>query len=105
MEVKVNAEQWKSLTSTDQTKMAEILQTQFQAKIVPDTSIPPVDPKHLTIHKTFGILDDLLGPIKKPACDVAQAAAVAACATLSGSVAIAACVAAAQAAGDACRNG
>ena len=96
MEIKVNDQEWKGVSSEDQKNINNIMSSYFKGgKITPDAATPP----------SPGVAKGLIpNPFCKPACDIAEAAAVAACAGLSGPAA-AVCVAAAHIAGDACRNG
>jgi hypothetical protein len=101
MDIKVNEAQWQSLSQSEKDNITQIVTGHFKgASIVPDAATPAVDVATMTAQGLLG----LPNPFCKAACDIAQAAAVAACSTIGGPIAIAACIAAAQAAGDACRN-
>src|SRR5574343_114851 len=101
MEIKVNETQWQGLSKSEQENITRIVTGHFkQASISPSVNTPPVEIREVT---TEGFLN-LPNPFCKAACDIAQAAAVAACSTVGGPIAVAACIAAAQVAGDACRN-
>ncbi len=98
MEVRVNSSDWKELEAVDQAKVRQAIQKHFaSAQIVPDPAAPKA--KIASVVKDGGIFS---GPCKL-ACDAAEAAAVAACASLPGPAA-AICIVAAHAAGEACRN-
>ncbi len=97
MDIKVNEAQWQSLSPSEKENITKIVTGHFKgASIFPDAATPAVD----ATRGGFG----LTNPFCKAACDIAQAAAVAACSTIGGPIAIAACIAAAQIGGDACRN-
>jgi hypothetical protein len=100
MEIKVNDIQWNNLTEAERDNISQIMTGYFkEAALVPDSATPVMDLNQMTT-QLFG----LTNPFCKAACDIAQAAAMAACTTVGGPVAVAACTALAQAAGDACRN-
>jgi hypothetical protein len=68
--------------------------------LTPDAAAPQAAPAGAALPQVQGF-----GPFCKIACDVAQAAATAACtATIEAPPVLVLCIAAAQAAGDACRN-
>jgi len=95
MDIKVNEAEWNALNKTEQQKIKDIVSGHFKgANIVPDTATPAsgVNTKGL-----------LTGPCKI-ACGIAEAAAVTVCAGLQNPIAVVACMAAAQAAGDECRR-
>jgi hypothetical protein len=101
MDIKVNEAQWQGLSQSEKDNITQIVTGHFKgASIVPDAATPAADVAAMT---TLGFLD-LPNPFCKAACDIAQAAAVAACSTIGGPIAVATCIAAAQIAGDACRN-
>ena len=101
MEIKVNDAQWHGLSQSEKDNITQIVAGHFKgASIVPDPATPAIDQDEM---KTAGFLG-IPNPFCKAACDIAQAAAIAACSTVGGPIAVAACIAAAQAAGDACRN-
>ena len=85
----------KSLSPDDQQRIARILQTTGLAKYSPDLPAGAQAFKGGPEAASFN-------PCKM-ACDVAQAAAIAACSSL-GPILAPLCVAAATAAGDACRS-
>jgi hypothetical protein len=95
MEIKINEAEWKNLSKDEQSKLTNIVSGYFkEAKLVPDASAPA----------SPNVAQAQLGnPFCEIACGVAEAAAVAACAGLPGPAA-AVCIAAAHAAGDACRK-
>lgn len=97
MDIKVNDVEWSELAAAERQKIEEIVSGYFKgASIVPDAATPVSD-----------VLPEGLrggNPFCEAACNVAEAAAVAACAALTNPIAIAACVAAAHAAGDYCRR-
>lgn len=96
MQLKVNAEQWQELGEAERQKIESIISGFFHdATIVADLATPRV-----AEIQAF----DLSSPFCKAACDIVEAAAVAACASLANPIAIAACIAAAHAAGDECRR-
>jgi hypothetical protein len=99
MDVKVNKDEWEGVSAEDRKKIEQIIASHFK-----ETKIAP-DPKFASA-KTF--LANRQMPVNfsicTAACGVAEAGAVAACAMLSGGVAIALCVAACHAAGDWCRE-
>lgn len=101
MDVKVNETEWNGLSDDDRKKIQSIIQAHFVGtKVVGDKGAP----LSVDAIKTRTMSFNFTNPICTAACGVAEAAAVAACSALSGGVAIAACVAAAQAAGDYCRS-
>jgi len=77
------------------------------ASIAPDSATPSVVlGKMPTAGGIFGGIDFIPG-VKdgcKALCTVAQGTVSGACSTVGGPIAVAACIAAAQVAGDACRN-
>ncbi|HEY4302857.1 MAG TPA: hypothetical protein VGM82_00210 [Gemmatimonadaceae bacterium] len=96
--LKVNAQQWNSLSDDERTTIKSILADTGLAAhgdITPDAS---------------ATLDSVDGPESTEsifctiACNVAEAAAVAACTAATGGVALTICLAAAHAAGDLCRS-
>jgi L-alanine-DL-glutamate epimerase-like enolase superfamily enzyme len=101
MEIKVNDVQWQGFSQEERDNITQIVTGHFKgASIVPHSETPAIDLGQMT---TAGFLG-LSNPFCKAACDIAQAAAVAACSTVGGPIAVAACIAVAQAAGDACRS-
>lgn len=100
-DIRVNGEQWKSLSEQQQAQITKIMKDtgllQEDEFIEPDSGVSPVNVSAFPFPS----------PGKKVcqiACDVAQTAAIAACSTVSGSVATAICIVAAQIAGDECRD-
>ncbi len=101
MEVKVNSEEWKGLSKQDRDRIQDIIAAHFKdAKISADTKAKPAL-ESLAMPRAFGF--NLGKPLCTAACGVAEAAAVTACASLSGPL-IPICVAAAHKAGDLCRS-
>lgn len=97
--IKVNDGTWKSLSAEDQTQIIKIMEKtrllEAGSSIVPDPNEPVPAQEFLD----FGWC--------KFGCDAIQGAATTACALITGPaapVAIAVCMAVAQAAGDACRG-
>ena len=102
MNIKLNADQWNGLSDQDKKRMTQIISGHFKGStIAPDANVAPVN---VPVQPQGGLIPGFKNPFCTAACDIGQAAAVAACSALSGGVAIAICVAAAQAAGDACRD-
>ena len=100
MDVKVNKGEWDGVSAEDRKKIEQIVSSHFKGtSVVPDTSAP-TSQAFLTSRK----MQTTDFNICTAACGVAEAGAVAACALLTGGVAIAVCVAAAHAAGDWCRS-
>lgn len=98
MDIKVNDAEWAALGKDEQKRIEEVVKGFFKdATIVPDAATPASG-----VQPHAGVLTN---PFCKAACDMAQAAATAACAGLANPIAIAACVAAVTAAGDECRRG
>lgn len=97
MDVKVNLNEWNSLSDEQREQTANVIASFFKdAKIVGDPNSPTnVAPLNV---KPAG-----WNPFCEPACNVAQGAAMAACAGLSGP-AVGICMIAVQVAGDACRK-
>lgn len=95
-DIKINESQWNSLSADQQEKITDILRStnllHEGGKVVADASVAALE-----------------GPIQTEgfwctlACNAAEAAAVAACAALSGPAA-AVCIIAAHAGGDLCRK-
>jgi len=110
--IKVNAGQWQSLSTDDRDRVTNILTMTGLLKqgsaITPDATAPQaaVIPAGGVVGgaapQLFGI--NIPNPFCKAACDIAQAAAVAACTAGTAGIGLAVCLAAAQVAGDACRN-
>lgn len=98
MDIKVNDSEWSALPSDDQIKIESIVQGFFKtARIVPDPTAARSTPP-------MAALAASTNPWCTAACNIAEAAAVAACATLANPIAIAACLAAAHEAGKLCRS-
>ena len=97
MDIKVNDSEWNGLGRDEQERVESIISGFFkEARIVPDAATAPSGVQARALK--------LKNPFCKPACDVLEASASAACLTLSNPIAIAACLAAAKAAGDYCRS-
>lgn len=98
-DMKLNAQEWTALSKDDQSKIAQVLRTSGllgeHDNIVADSNIPAT--------AVLGGGIKASGIFCKIGCDIAEAAAVAACGTLSGPAA-AVCIAAAHAAGELCRS-
>lgn len=100
--IKVNSADWEMLSNADKVKLTGILKKSGllrDATIVPDASVK-------SVLKTGAATDSLAAQDSifcKLGCDVAEAAAVAACASFTGPAA-AVCVAAAHAGGEFCRS-
>lgn len=99
--IKVNAGDWSGLSSEDQEKVTRILTStgllQSGDNITPDPSAASATGVGTADAETTAFSFCTI------ACDIAQAAATAACAALSGP-AVAVCIAAAKAGGDFCRS-
>ena len=93
MDIKVNDQEWNDISKDEQQRITDIITGYFKdARIVPDaatlkTAVAPQG-----------------NPFCKIGCDAAEAAAATACTNLTNPIAVAACIAAAHAAGDECRN-
>ena len=99
MKVKVNDAQWKGLTESQRKTIDQIVGGNFKgAAISPDAGTPEAG--QAAVEGFLG----LPNPFCRAACDVAEALAISACASLPPP-ANAVCIAAAHAAGDACRGG
>lgn len=98
-DIKVNAEDWSKLSEEDQDKILKIMREttllEEDEAIIPDKGTPSVAP---------GLLPNPGKKFCEIACTTAEVAAIAACGTLSGGVAIALCIAAAQIAANECRD-
>jgi len=105
MEIKVNDVQWNGFSQPEKDNITKIIAGHFMgASIVPDSATPAIVAGKMPTASFLG----LPNPVCKALCDIAQAAASAACSAtgaVGGPIAVAACVAAAQVGGDACRNG
>lgn len=96
MELKVNRAEWQGLSGDDRAKIESIVGSFFKGStIVPDEATPA--------SASIGALG-VKEAICKAACTLAQAAASAACVPLGNPIAIAACIALAEAAGNKCRE-
>jgi hypothetical protein len=99
-DIKINASEWNALSTEQQTEITAILRRAGSIgdgdKIVPDAAAPEIGLAAADAIQPEGFWCKL-------ACNGAEAAAVAACAALSGPAA-AVCVAAAHAAGEYCRS-
>jgi hypothetical protein len=101
-DIRVNGEQWRSLSEQQQAQITKIMKDtgllQEDEFIEPDPGASPVNISAFPIPNPGKKICQI-------SCDVAQTAAVAACSTIpGGAIAIALCVAAAQIAGDECRD-
>ena len=102
MDVKVNDSDWSSMSTDEQNNLKNVVSAYFKdAQIVPDPSVPSSSSKS-AVPLSGGL--NISNPFCKGACDIAEAAAIAACAAVGGPIAVAACIAAAKVAGDACRD-
>lgn len=97
-DIKVSADQWNSLSQDDKSRVETILKATTLLKendhIVPDPQASRVETP-AQAGQTESVFCEI-------ACRTAQAAAVAACATIPEPITNAACIAAAIAAGEAC---
>lgn len=102
MDAKVNAGEWNGLTTDERDEIQAIISSHFKDLTVQgDMSVRPA--KEFLENAQFQRFN-FSNPLCTAACAVAEAAAVAACSALSGGVAIAICVAAAQEARNFCRS-
>lgn len=102
MDVNVNKAEWDGLPADERAKIQSIIGSHFHdTKIVGD---PNLKPSAETLSELKSQPFNAANPICTAACGVAEAAAVAACSTITGGIAVAVCVAAAHAAGDICRS-
>lgn len=100
--IAVNADQWRSLSEQEQAQITQIMKSVGLLGendfIEPSSESPPINTVEFPIPNPGE-------EICKIGCDVAQAAAVTACAAVpGGAIAIAICITAAQAVGDICRD-
>jgi hypothetical protein len=101
MDIKVNAQEWKGLDEEDRAKIQSIIGAHFKdAKVAGDHKSEPAM-KVLAQPRMTSF--NFKNPFGSSACGIAEAAAVAACAALSGPL-VPICVAAAHAAGNLCRS-
>lgn len=98
MELKVNAAEWNGLSPDERARIESIIGGFFKGATI---TLDPAAPRSA---QPAGAHVAGWNPFCKAACDIAEGAAIAACASLVNPIAIAACIAAAHAAGDACRN-
>lgn len=94
MKVKVNRQEWNSLSEGDQALIGRVIGGYFKGTEV----VPEVD-----VEKSGGI-GGTVGSFCEVACDLAQAAAEGACQSIGDPVGKAVCLAAAKSAGDLCRS-
>jgi hypothetical protein len=101
MDIKVNADEWKGLSKEDRDKIQSIIAANFRdAKITGDSGAKAaMDALAQPRITAFNFRN----PFGSAACDIAEAAAVAACAALPAPL-IPICIAAAHAAGNLCRK-
>ena len=100
MDVKVNDGEWTGLSEQDRAKIQSIIAANFHGtNVVGDKGAQPS--ADAIASKTLSF--NWKNPICTAACGIAEAAAVAACAALSGP-AIPICIAAAHGAGEFCRS-
>lgn len=88
MSLKVNSAEWNALSAADQQKIAAIMAEQFDGATI--------EPEDAAARLTAN-------PTCEAACNVAEAAAIAACANL-GPIAAPFCIAAARELGNVCRS-
>lgn len=103
-EIKVNTNDWSGLSKEDQEKVTNILTATgllpAGSSITPDANAKPATG---LAPASAGGLQPAFPNLCKPLCDIAETAAIAACAALSGPAA-AVCIAAAKAGGEFCRS-
>lgn len=101
--IKVNDGQWNALSTDEQNAIIEGLITtkalEVGDKIVPDPNVQPFTEATI-MEPMWNPLNDLC----KAGCDIAAAAAAAWCTANTAGIATAACLAAAEAARQACRD-
>jgi hypothetical protein len=101
MDVKLHKGEWEGLGAEERKKIEQIIGSNFKdMKIIPDLNAAAS--RQLLAARPLQAFN-LSKPVCTAACGIAEAAAVAACAALSGP-AIPICVVAAHAAGDYCRS-
>ncbi len=93
MSLKVNQELWTGIEPVEQEKIEAIIHGFFKEDIEPDEAT-----------ETVGTSEIPENIFCETACDVAAAAAVAACAGVGGPVVVAACIALAEAGRRACKD-
>lgn len=102
-DILVNNQQWDSLSKDEQKEIVKGLRSTGAIKIgdriVGDPNVPPFD-KNTQLEPMWNPIEDLC----KAACDVAAASGAAWCTANTAGVALAACLAAAEAARRECRN-
>ena len=102
-DILVNKQQWDAVSADDQEAIVKGLRSTGALKIgdriVPDPSAPPFD-ENTQLSPLWNPIADLC----KAACDVAAGAAVAWCTVNTAGVALAVCLAAAEAARNECRR-
>jgi len=102
-DVKVNKGQWDAVSSADQKAIIDGLRKtgalQSGDRIVTDPNVAPFD-ENTQMEPMWNPIKDLC----KVACDTAAAAGVAWCTANTAGVALAACIAAAEAARNVCRD-
>jgi hypothetical protein len=96
MTIKVNSETWAQIPPEERTKIESIIQVYFKQDIEQDPGVdgPTLPDQEWSIGKAFC----------ETACEVTAATAAAACAALSGGLAIAACLATVKVAESACKD-
>src|SRR5215467_3753448 len=93
-DVKINKQEWDQLNQGQRGSITNIINEFFKgSSIVPDPTASP----------SVGI-GGVSGSLCEAACNLAQAAAEAACQSISDPIAKAVCLAAAKSAGDVCRS-
>jgi hypothetical protein len=101
MDVKVNSQEWKGLSEEDRAKIQSIISAHFKdAKV---TGHHEAELAMTALAQPRVTSFNFKNPLGSSACGIAEAAAVAACAALSGPL-VPICVAAAHAAGNLCRS-
>ena len=102
-DIKVNKQQWDSLSEEDQRAITEGLRStgglSIGDQIVGDPNVKPFD-ENTQLQPMWNPIKDLC----KSACDIAAGSAVAWCTANTAGVGLAACLAAAEAARQECRN-
>lgn len=101
-DIRINADQWNALSSDEQNQITQNLRTngllKGESRVVPDPYVAALGENDL---KPAGWVPPR---VCRALCDTAQAAAVAVCVAETAGVALVACLAASQIAGDACRD-
>jgi hypothetical protein len=94
MQVKVNRQEWEKLGVKERALIGDVVGGYFKgAEIVPEAGVP----------ESAG-LGSSVGSFCEAACNLAQAAAEAACQSIEDPLGKAVCLAAAKSAGDLCRS-